>query len=450
MVERKQALINNVEKHKEEILETERWLWEHPQTGFTEWDAHNYLADKFQKLGYELILAGNIPGFYTDVCTGKPGPTVCVIGELDALDIPNHPESVNGMAHLCGHHAQGAALLGVAKALKEENALDNLCGKIRLMMVPAEELTQLEYRNELREKGIIKYFGGKTEFMSRGYFDSVDMAMMVHQGGKKGVFDACYGCIGCMTKSFTFKGKTAHAGADPHKGVNAQYAALLALQACNNLRETFIDNENIRFHPVIKSNDCAVNNIPDEVKAESYVRGRTIEAIKRENKKINRALAGAALAMGAKVKIQDRSGYAPMLLDKNFLKLTEQCCIELAGEENVRFGFESIGKGSTDFGDLSCIMPCSLFNVSNGYSGCAHQLDYKIVNPYRLCVDSAKAQVLVLDALLTNNAAEANRIIENFTPRYPSIKDYLNSISDINSDIEAVVYDEEGNARVDF
>ena len=67
------------------------------------------LRHAFQEMGYELTMAGNIPGFYTDVETGKPGPKLCIMSELDALDISAHPESVNGMTHCCGHHAQGAA-----------------------------------------------------------------------------------------------------------------------------------------------------------------------------------------------------------------------------------------------------------------------------------------------------------------------------------------------------
>ena len=143
MTDKQQLIVKNVEHNRPMILEAERWLWAHPQTGFTEWEANGYLTEKFESLGYTLTQAGNIPGFYTDIDTGKPGPTLCIMGELDALDIANHPESVNGMTHCCGHHAQGAALLGVAAALKEPGALDGLCGKIRLMMVPAEEMIQL-------------------------------------------------------------------------------------------------------------------------------------------------------------------------------------------------------------------------------------------------------------------------------------------------------------------
>ena len=103
MNERQEQLIRNVDKNKQLILDAEQYIWKHPQTGYTEWDAHNYLVEKYEALGYKLVLAGkipgfgDIPGFYTDVDTGRPGPTLAIFGELDALDIANHPESVNGM-----------------------------------------------------------------------------------------------------------------------------------------------------------------------------------------------------------------------------------------------------------------------------------------------------------------------------------------------------------------
>ena len=112
--------------------------------------------------------------------TGKPGPKVAIFGELDALDIANHPESVNGMTPLRDTMHSLLPFLGIAAALKQPHALDGLCGSIRLVAVPAEEMIQLAFREELRQKGIIKYNGGKTEFMYRGLLDGVDMAMMVH------------------------------------------------------------------------------------------------------------------------------------------------------------------------------------------------------------------------------------------------------------------------------
>ena len=108
------AILQTIEDEKDRILAAERWIWKHPETGYKEWKTHAYLKEQYEALGYRLTEFGNIPGFYTDLDTGRPGPTLAIMGELDALDIANHPESVNGMTHCCGHNCQCAEMIGIA------------------------------------------------------------------------------------------------------------------------------------------------------------------------------------------------------------------------------------------------------------------------------------------------------------------------------------------------
>ena len=183
------AVLQGVEAYQDTILAAERHIWKNPESGYREWKTHAYLKEKFEELGYTVIEAGNIPGFWTDVDTGRPGPKVAVFGEMDSLIVPTHPECdpETGAVHACGHHCQCAALLGVAAALKAPGALDALSGSIRLIAVPAEELIELGFRRQLKEKGIIRYFGGKQEFMARGVLDDVDISIMVHTANEPGL-----------------------------------------------------------------------------------------------------------------------------------------------------------------------------------------------------------------------------------------------------------------------
>lgn len=164
-MKRAEQLMEMTARHEELIYETADYIWKHPETGYREWNTSAYMAEQFEKLGYTLVKAGDIPGFYADLDTGKPGPKVAILGELDSLIVKNHPDAVSDTCavHACGHNAQCATLMGVAAALKEPGALDGMCGSIRLIAVPAEELIELGFREELRKKGTIKYFGGKVE-----------------------------------------------------------------------------------------------------------------------------------------------------------------------------------------------------------------------------------------------------------------------------------------------
>ena len=177
-----------VDKHRQLILDAMAHIWRNPEPGYREWKTQEYMRAQFEALGYEFTLAGNIPGFYTDVDTGRPGPKLCIMAELDALDLATHPEAVNGMAHACGHHGQMAALLGIAAALKEPGALEGLCGSIRLMVVPAEEMIQLGFREELRQKGELTQLKGLLYFTDgKGTFPAVkppyETAFILHHDG---------------------------------------------------------------------------------------------------------------------------------------------------------------------------------------------------------------------------------------------------------------------------
>lgn len=101
---------------------------------------------------YELVRAGDVPGFYTVIDTGRCGPEILVLGEMDALlcETQKEADPETGAVHCCGHGAQCAGLVGIAAVLRKLGVLDGLCGRIRLCAVPAEGLIELEYREELR------------------------------------------------------------------------------------------------------------------------------------------------------------------------------------------------------------------------------------------------------------------------------------------------------------
>ena len=339
-----------VDKHREEILAAEDYIWRHPETGFREWKTTAYMQDVFEKAGYTLVKAGDIPGFYTDIETGRPGPKLLIMAELDALSAPNHVQAVDGCAHACGHHAQCAAMAGIALALKEPGALDGLSGSVRLMCVPAEELIELDFRDGLRRAGVIHYLGGKTEFMHRGYMDGVDLAFLFHTSTRTDCdFDCHYGQNGCIAKTVRYEGVAAHAGGSPEKGVNALYAASLGLQGINAIRETLRDGDHIRIHPIMTSGGACVNIIPCEATLESYIRGASFDAILDANRKVDRALAAGALALGAKVSVSDRPGYAPLVNSPELVEAVGEAMRALLGEDRVKITHEWT-TGCTDMG----------------------------------------------------------------------------------------------------
>ncbi|MBO5927593.1 MAG: amidohydrolase [Clostridia bacterium] len=440
-------LLNAVEKYRDLILETEKYIWEHPETGYREYKTSKFMEEKFIELGYDITRAENITGFYTTIDTGREGPTLLILGELDSIICPTHKsaDKETGAVHSCGHNAQCAALIGIAAALKEPNALDGLSGKIKLCAVPAEELLEIEYRNELMAKGIIKYYGGKPEFLYRGYFDDVDIAFMVHTTCME-KYATKIGSVGCLAKQVIYKGVASHAGSIPWEGRNALYAATCGLNACNAIRETFKEKDIIRFHPIITRAGEMVNAIPDKAVIESYVRGKTFDAMKKANYRLNQALCGAALSLDNNIEIIDKPGYAPLLNDKNMIPLIQDALKVALPEEEFLF-INEVGSGSTDMGDLSAIMPV-IHPYAPGAKGTSHGSDYQIVDKERACVGSAKWQLAILYLLLKDGAERAKTIIKEHKPMFSSKQEYFENLSSFDRDGDRIIYSSDGNVSV--
>ena len=432
---------NLAKKHAQLMLDAERWIWKHPETGYKEWKTHEYLETEFAKLGYELTLAGDIPGFTAELDSGKPGPKIAVFGELDSVICASHPEAdpETGAVHTCGHNCQAAALLGLAAMLKEPGALEGMCGKILLVAVPAEELLELEYREDLRKKGVIKYFGGKPEFMWRGLLDGVDMSFMIHTGGGKDSLSTIgRGSNGCLLKEIRFEGKASHAGSSPYRGINALYAANLALSAINALRETFQDNSHIRVHPIITKGGDIVNAIPDTVTMECYVRGATMDDIVTVNKKVNRALAASAAAMGAKVHLRDIPGYYPRYYPEKACQMLKTAMEQVTDRVIVD---DSWSGGCSDMGDVGAVMPALHPGIS-GAVGSFHGNDMYIVDPQVAVVQSAELQYVMLHTFLDDDAKNAKEIIADYKPDFASFDDYFAFADNLNLDIDAVCHED--------
>lgn len=435
-----------VEKYRDAILAAERYIWQNPETGYKEWKTDAYLKKLYRDLGYTLNEAGNIPGFTVEIDTGRAGPCVLVLGEMDSVICFEHPEcdKETGAVHACGHNAQSAALYGMAAALTEEGMLDGLCGKIRLCAVPAEELLEIEYRTELIKQGVIHYFGGKSEFLYRGMFDGVDLAFMIHTGGAFAVRHGHH--VGCIAKKIIYKGKAAHAGGAPHCGKNALYAATCGINAVNAIRETFLGVDCIRVHPIMTSGGVMVNAIPAAATLESYVRGKSFEAMQKVNRKVNQALIGAALSIGTNIEIIDAPGYSPTLHNEGLNEVMKEA-VQVQVPQYTLAEHHGTATGSTDMGDLSSVMPIIHPNCP-GAKGVGHSMDFYIVDPVAACVDNAKMQLAMLAILLSDGGARANRIVDEYVPQFASKEEYFAFVDSINDSGDRITYTEDGVASV--
>jgi amidohydrolase len=279
--------------------------------------------------------------------------------------------------------------------------------------VPAEEYGDIAWRLEQVRAGKLEFLGGKPELIRHGHFDDVDMALLIHTTSRSEDKSAGTSASnnGCVVKTVRYVGKAAHAGSSPHLGINALYAANLALSAINALRETFHERDTIRVHPVITQGGKQVNVIPGEVQLETYVRGKSVEAIMDANAKVDRALRAGALAMGAQVEITTLPGYMPLGNHPELAKVFRRNAETVVGAE--RYVTQGHRTGSTDMGDVSQIMP-AVQGYMSGASGTGHGADFMIADP-RFAY-TGQAQVLAMTAidLLYGDADTAREVLRDY------------------------------------
>ncbi len=416
--ELKQRVWAAIDRRSEDIIGIGEEIRRHPELGFKEFKTARLVEETLRRLGLAPTAGLAITGVRADVaCRRGAGPTFALLGELDALVVAGHPEADpgTGAAHGCGHNAQIAGLLGAAMGLVEAKAADELAGRLVFFAVPAEEYGDVEWRVSQAREGKLEFLGGKPELLRLGHFDDVALAMMIHttsraEDGKAGVPSSNNGCI---VKTVRYVGRAAHAGGAPHLGVNALYAAQIGLAAINAVRETFRDDDTIRVHPIITHGGSQVNVIPGEVRIETYVRGRSVEAILDANRKVDRALKAGALALGARVEIDTLPGYMPLVCDRVMARMFKENATALLGADSYR----DIGHrtGSTDMGDLGQVMPV-LHPYIGGAQGTGHGADYRVVDKPLAYIGPAKTLAATAIDLLWDGGQGGRQVLSASKP----------------------------------
>lgn len=409
----KRAVCQEIDNRRGEIFEVGNTILKNPELGFKEFKTAAVVVKKLEELGLSYRDGLAITGVKARASSGRPGPTVALMGELDALVVKQHPlaDPETGAAHACGHNSQIASMLGAAIGLVGSKALENLSGDVVFFAVPAEELIEIEWRMSMREQGKLEFITGKQELLSHGHFDDIDMCMLVHATPRpeEKLAGAQASSNGCIAKMMQYIGRAAHAGSMPHKGINALNAATIAMNAIHTQRETFRDQDSVRVHPIITRGGDVVNVVPSDVRMETFVRGRTVEAIEDADIKVDRCLRAGAQAVGANLKITTIPGYAPLVNHGGLMRLYKQNVLPLiGGEENWTEGGHR--SGSTDMGDMSLIMP-TLQPYNGGVSGNAHGADYLITDEALFYLNPAKAMAMTVIDLLYGDAAGAQTIL---------------------------------------
>lgn len=411
-----QRILRLIDVHKDQIIAFAEDIAVHPEPGYEEFRTAGKTAEVLKNLGYKVtehLARTGVKGTKSI----KEGPSLTVIGELDAIGCHSHPNAnpVTGVAHACGHHAQMAAMIGCAIAMADPDVQECLAGTVNFLAVPAEEYIDADKRARLKKEGI-EFCCGKSEMIRTGVFDDTDIALTTHVHMVPVEEDFYLGnpaCNGYSAERVTVWGKAAHGAIDPWNGVNALSITTSAIQMMGLMRETFREEDHVRLHNVIRKAGDVINSVPDEAIVETKVRAASLDKICEITDMVNRAYAGSAYAFGGKIEMEKLQGYMPIIP-----RAADNALIEAA--DDLGLNYRTVQKGDfnnacTDVGDLSHFVPVVNFTFK-GFEGKLHGADFKITDPEKAYILPAKLLALTVYKLLKNGGQEAKKIVKSYTP----------------------------------
>ena len=340
----KQSVIGKVSQLGESLKALSLDLWEHPETAWHEEYASKTLCSFLQKHGVDAQPGCcGFPTAFRGECGAAEGPVFALAAEYDALP----------PGHACGHNLIAAASVGAMIAASEILREANLPGRLVILGTPAEESG-----------------GGKVRMLEHDVLKGIDAVMMAHPNWCT-IPDR--GSLAIRRYDVTFHGVASHAAGAPELGINALDAVMMLFNGVNAFRQQM--PEFCRIHGVVTNGGVMPNIIPAEASCRFYLRSADEEWMEKIDRRFGEMVRGAALIAGTtytqkKFSIDCRSRKPNQPLNESFLEVMTEL------GETVS-PIPKVGRGSTDFGDFSQVIPGShvYFGIADHQIG-AHSKDF--------------------------------------------------------------------------
>ena len=375
--DQKQQLISFVNRHESEAWTAARSIWHWAEPGYQETRSCALLADILRRAGLhvEQGVAGIPTALVATAGTGRP--VIGILGEFDALpglsqeDVPwRQPrDDANSYGHGCGHHLFGVAAAYAACALAEQIRSGGISGTVRFYGCPAEE------------GGSAKVF-----MVQAGLFDGCDAVLHWHPANRNSAGDKS--SLARIAAKFRFRGRPAHAAASPQQGRSALDAVELTNHAAQLLREH--TPEATRIHHVITHGGVAPNVVPEFAEAYYYIRHPQSDELLGLYQRLELCAKAGALATETVLEIDYQGGIREILPNTTLAQVVMENLKQLndlgytAAETEFALRLQetfleqepfdqiksvedvggTVGKGSTDVGDVSWVVPTTGFGTA--------------------------------------------------------------------------------------
>ena len=378
----KKDVQKSIEKRAKDYENIAKSIWGWAEMGYLEEKSSALLQKTLSDAGFS-IKAGvaDIPtAFVAEYGSGLP--IIGILAEYDALPgisqevaTERKPILDQEAGHACGHHLFGTASTAAAIAIKDHLKKTGQKGTIRLYGTPAEEGGS-----------------GKVYMVRAGLFDDVDVVLHWHAGDRNAASPST--SMANRSAKFRFHGYSAHAASAPEKGRSSLDAVEAMNHMVNLLREHIPDGS--RIHYVITRGGYAPNVVPDYAEVFYYVRDFNVDILEDIWSRVIKTAEGAALGTGTRLEYEIIHGNRPVLANNVVQKMMYDNLVEIGGvnynrkekafaekiyktlrspsldlssaKEVQSYEFTK-GKGSTDVGDVSWMVPTAGLRVATWIPG---------------------------------------------------------------------------------
>ena len=347
-----------VEKYVDEMIATRRYLHENPEVSNAEYKTTEFIKERLNELGIEIVEIGLKTGVVGIIRGGKPGKTVAIREDIDALPMPELTElpfasKVENVCHSCGHDIHTTVLLYVAKVLNDIK--EELCGNVMLLFQPAEE-----NGSGAKQMMDCKFY----EVLKPDVFTGLHVAPALPVGSiglKKGP-------CGASSDVFFIKvsGKGGH-GAHPENCIDPIAISAYVLTQL----QTVVSRENHPVYPAVMTvgsihAGSAPNIIPDYVEMSGTLRSLEPNSRKTMQEAIARIVKCCCESMRGHGEVTWKIGMPPLVCDDDAVDQIVAAAEKVIGKDNIRT-LANPSLGSEDFSYMfPAVAPGVQFSLGTG------------------------------------------------------------------------------------
>ncbi|MEH7481370.1 M20 family metallopeptidase [Neobacillus drentensis] len=305
----------------EEMVALRRYMHQHPELSFKEYNTVKFIQSFYEKLQIEVRVNVGGNGVVAKVYGKKPGKTVALRADFDALPIQDEKEVpykslVPGVMHACGHDGHTATLLVLAKTINDLK--EELEGTYVFIHQHAEEYAP----------------GGAISMIEEGCLDGVDVIFGTHLWASEPTGTIQYRTGPIMAAADRFEidiqGKGGH-GAQPHKTVDA---IVIASQLVLNLQQIVSRRINPIESAVVTIGSFTAQNAFNVIADKAHLIGtvRTFNDSVRQfiEDEMERIIAGTCSMSGSSYEFRFDRGYPAVVNHEKETAYLTSCAQEVA------------------------------------------------------------------------------------------------------------------------